>query len=155
MLRTNAEAERLDSEQTALAYQRLAKVERAFRSLKSVDLKVRPIHHRLAERVRAHVLIAMLAYYVEWHMRQALAPLLFDDELGGGEGRSERAKAKASRKRTAAGLPVQSFQDWLKDLATIVKNTIEPVAAGLEPFEMITRPTPTQQAALELLGVKL
>lgn len=163
VLRTNAEAERLDSKQTVLAYKRLAKVERAFRSLKSVDLKVRPIHHRLAERVRAHVLIAMLAYYVEWHMRQALAPLLFDDELGGGERpspvapatRSGRAKAKASRKRTAAGLPVQSFQDWLKDLATIVKNTIEPAEPGLEPFEMTTRPTPTQQAALELLGVKL
>jgi len=76
VLRTNVTVEQLDREQTVLAYKRLATVERAFRSLKSVDLNVRPIHHRLQERVRAHVFLVMLAYYVEWHMRQALAPVL-------------------------------------------------------------------------------
>jgi hypothetical protein len=84
VLRTSVSAEWLDRDQTVLAYKRLAAVERAFRCLKSVDLNVRPIHHRLPDRVRAHVLIAMLAYYVKWHVRRAPAPLLFDDELSGG-----------------------------------------------------------------------
>ena len=156
VLRTNVSVERLDREQTVLAYKRLATVERAFRSLKSVDLNVRPIHHRLPDRVRAHVFLAMLAYHVEWHMRQALAPVLFDDEEHG-ETRSspvapavrpEKAQAKALRKRTQENWPVQSFQDWLKDLATIVKNTIQPRLKSLPAFEVITRPTPTQQHAL-------
>jgi transposase len=163
VLRTNTPAERLDAAETVLAYKRLARVERAFRTLKSVDLEMRPIRHRLAERVRAHVLLAMLAYYVEWHLRQALAPLLFDDEHGGGERsspvapavRSEAARAKASSKRTAEGWPVQSLRDWLGDLATIAKNTIQPAATGVEPFDVITRPTPAQRQALELLQVSL
>ena len=163
VLRTNLATEQLDCQQTVLAYKRLAAVERAFRSLKSVDLKVRPIHHRLAERVRAHVLLAMLAYYVEWHMRQALAPVLFDDEEHGGlrsspvapAVRSEKAQAKALRKRTEENWPVQSFQDWLKDLATIVKNTVQPHLKSLPSFEVITRPTAAQQNALQLLDVSV
>jgi hypothetical protein len=163
VLRTNVPSERLDREQTVLTYKRLSAVERAFRSLKSVDLNVRPIHHRLPDRVRAHVFVAMLAYYVEWHMRRALAPVLFDDELRGGPRsspvspavRSEKAKAKARTKRTEENWPVQSFQDWLKDLATIVKSTIEPKLQSLPAFEVITRPTPPQQHALKLLGVSL
>jgi transposase len=163
VLRTNVPSERLDRDQTVLAYKRLAAVERAFRSLKSVDLKVRPIHHRLPDRVRAHVFLAMLAYYVEWHMRRALAPVLFDDELNGGPRsspvapavRSEKAKAKARTKRTEDDWPVQSFQDWLKDLATIAKNTIQPKLKSLPAFEVITRPTPAQQHALKLLGASL
>ncbi|HXY49862.1 MAG TPA: IS1634 family transposase [Terriglobales bacterium] len=163
VLRTNVTVEQLNREQTVLAYKRLASVERAFRSLKSVDLNVRPIHHRLPERVRAHVFLALLAYYVEWHMRQALAPVLFDDEEHGQTRsspvapavRSEKARTKALRKRTENDWPVQSFQDWLKDLATIVKNTIQPRLQSLPAFEVITRPTPAQQHALQLLNVSL
>jgi transposase len=163
VLRTNVPVERLDRDQTVLAYKRLATVERAFRSLKSVDLHVRPIHHRLPDRVRAHVLLAMLAYYVEWHMRRALAPLLFDDELHGGPRtsvvapavRSDQAQAKAFHQRTADNWPVQSFQNWLQDLATIVKNRIQPKLKSVPAFEVITRPTPSQQHALQLLGAYL
>lgn len=119
MLRTSVSIAQLDREQTVLAYKRLATVERAFRSLKSVDLNEPPIHHRLPERVRAHVFLAMLTYYVEWHMRQALAPVLFNDEEHGGTRwspvspavRSETAQGKALRKRTPDNWPVQSFQD--------------------------------------------
>ena len=163
VLRTSVDALRLDREQTVLAYKRLATVERSFRSLKSVDLNVRPIYHRASDRVRAHVFTAMLSYYVEWHMRQALAPVLFDDEQGGGQRlspvapatRSPEARAKARSQRTADHWPVQSFQDWLKDLATIVKNRIEPRLRSLQPFEMTTRPTAAQQYALELLHARL
>jgi len=163
VLRTNVSVEQLDREQTVLAYKRLATVERAFRSLKSVDLNVRPIHHRLPNRVRAHVFLAMLAYYVEWHMRQTLAPVLFDDEEHGETRsspvapavRSEKARAKALRKHTEENWPVQSFQDWLRDLATIVKSTIQPHLKSLPSFEVITRPTPAQQHALQLLAVSL
>ncbi|MFN3326796.1 MAG: IS1634 family transposase [Bryobacteraceae bacterium] len=163
VLRTSVCEREMDRDQTVLAYKRLASVERAFRSLKSVDLNVRPIYHRLPDRVRAHILIAMLAYYVEWHMRQALAPVLFDDEQRGGERpspvapavRSPEAQAKARTKRTADGWPVQSFQDWLKDLATIVKNRIQPKLHSLPAFEVTTRPTPSQQYALNLLRLRL
>ena len=163
VLRTNVSVGQLDREQTVLAYKRLAGVERAFRSLKSMDLKVRPIHHRLPDRVRAHVFLAMLAYYVEWHMRQAWAPILFDDEDHGERRsspvapavRSQKAQSKAWRKRTQDNWPVQSFQDWLKDLATIAKNTIQPRVKSLSAFEVITRPTPVQQHALQLLALSL
>jgi transposase len=163
VLRTSVAEQHLDRDQTVLAYKRLAAVERAFRSLKSVDLNVRPIHHRLPDRVRAHVFLAMLAYYVEWHMRQALAPVLFDDEQRGGERkspvdpavRSEEALQKARTGRTANGYPVQSFQDWLRDLGTIAKNLIQPRLQSLPTFEVTTRPTDSQRYALELLGVKL
>lgn len=146
-----------------MAYKRLVVVEQAFRSLKSVDLNVRPIHHHLPDRVRAHVFIAMLAYYVEWHMRQALAPVLFDDQLHGGERpsvvapatRSPLAQAKARHKRTAENWPVQSFQDWLRDLATICKNKIQPKIKPLASFELITCPTSSQQHALDLLKATL
>jgi hypothetical protein len=163
VLRTCVSAQFLDGEQTVQAYKRLAVVEQAFRSLKSVDLHVRPIRHREPDRVRAHVLLVMLAYYVEWHMRQALAPVLFDDEQRGGARpspvapavRSPEARQKARQQRTADNWPVQSFQDWLKDLGTIVKNRIQPRLPSLPAFEMITRPTPSQQYALELLRVRL
>ena len=163
VLRTSVAEQCLDNEQTVLAYKRLASVERAFRSLKSVDLHVRPIYHRASDRVRAHVLLAMLAYYVEWHMRQALAPVLFDDEQSGEQRnspvaparRSPEARQKARRKRTLDNWPVQSFQDWLKDLATIVQNRIQPRLPSLPAFTVTTRPTPSQQYALQLLRVRL
>ncbi len=161
VLRTSVKSEQATADRTVLAYKRLAAVERAFRSLKSVDLHVRPIHHRLADRVKAHVLLCMLAYYVEWHMRRKLAPLLFDDEHPGQRSgsavsraeRSDSAAIKAQTKSTAGNLPVQSFQDWLKDLATVVRNRIQPKLKSIPPFDVITRRTEAQQRAFDLLGV--
>lgn len=161
VLRTSVKPQQATADQTVLAYKRLAGLERAFRSLKSVDLHVRPIHHRLADRVRAHVLICMLAFYVAWHMRQKLAPLLFDDEHPGQRNgsavspaqRSASAATKAQTKRAVDHLPVQSFQDWLKDLATIVRNRIQPRLRAIPPFDVKTRPTEAQKRAFALLGV--
>jgi hypothetical protein len=143
-------------------------VEQAFRSLKSIDLKIRPIFHRLAERVKAHVFLCMLAYYVEWHMRKALAPILFDDHEPGDAAksrpnmvapaeRSTAAKRKAKTKMTDDNLPVHSFRTLLADLATITKNTVEIERIGNDParFEKLAQPTPLQQRAFDLLGVKL
>ena len=163
IVRSNVEPEQFDAAQTVRAYKDLAKVERAFRSLKTVDLKVRPIHHRRADRVRAHVLLCMLAYYVEWHMRQALKPLLFDDHdpadaerqrasVVQKAQRSRAAKAKASSKRTADDLPVHSFRTLLADLGTLTVNTMR-VADGDATFTMLTEPTPVQKRCFELLGV--
>jgi hypothetical protein len=166
VIRSSVPAEALDPEQTVRAYKSLSQVERAFRSFKTVDLKVRPIHHWLADRVRAHVLLCMLAYYVEWHMREALAPILFDDDdRAAAEAsrtspvasakRSTKAERKAATKRTADDGPVHSFQTLLADLATIVKNRIKPNVPRAETFEKITRPTAAQQRALDLLGIQL
>jgi len=164
VVRTSVPAGQFSSEATVRWYKQLAVVERAFRSMKTVDLKVRPIGHRKADRVRAHVLLCMLAYYVEWHMRKALAPMLFDDnDRAGGEARrasvvapaqrSERAEQKARTKRTDDGAPVHSFQSLLRDLATIAKNRVKPQIEGAPSFDKITSPTPLQSKAFELLGV--
>jgi len=162
VLRTSLNSQRLDAAQTVRSYKRLAQVERAFRTLKSQELEIRPIHHRLAGRVRAHVLVCLLAYYVEWHMRRALAPLLFADEQPQQQTspvaparRSASAQAKARTKRTPHGLAVQSFRDLLRDLATIVKNRIRPVLKSVAPFDIVTRPTLLQKHALQLLGLTL
>ncbi len=166
VIRTNVPDDVMDAEASVGAYKRLSVVERAFRSYKTVDLKVRPIYHHLADRVRAHVFLCMLAYYVEWHMRQALAPVLFDDDakeeaeqlrdsIVAPAERSPKALRKARRKRTDEDLPVHSFQTLLKDLATITKNTIAPKIKGAQPFSMITSPTAFQKKALELLRVNL
>ena len=164
VIRTSVPAETLTAESAVRSYKRLAEVERAFRSPKTVDLQVRPIYHRKDERVRAHILLCVLAYYVEWHMRRALAPILFDDhDKKAGESlrasvvaparRSPGAELKALTKRSEENEPVGSFQSLLADLATIVKNRHRPkAAAGLE-FEIITTPTPHQQNALDLLEV--
>ena len=166
IVRTSLPASEMDAEATVRAYKRLSRVERAFRSLKTVDLKVRPVYHRTAERVRAHVLLCMLAYYVEWHMRERLKPLLFDDEdpAAAAAARksvvaparvSESAQRKAMTKRNTDGLPTHSFTTLLSDLATVVSNTVAPRLPGAEPFEVLTRPTPLQRKAFELLGVCL
>ena len=163
IVRSNVEPERFDAARTVLAYKDLSKVERAFRSLKSVDLKVRPLHHRRADRVRAHVLLCMLAYYVEWHMRRDLAPLLFDDHDPAAAAqnrtsavaparRSPAALAKAGRKRTEDDLPVHSFRTLLADLGTLAANTMQ-VAGAEGAFTLQTQPTPLQQRCFELLGV--
>jgi hypothetical protein len=166
VIRTSVSKEELDTEEIVRAYKDLTGVERAFRSYKTVDLKVRPIYHYLANRVRAHVFLCMLAYYIEWHMRKALAPLLFDDhDKARGQALrgsvvapaepSPKAQRKAQTKRTAEGLPVHSFQTLLADLATIIKNRIQPKIPGVEAFDQVTRPTPPQQQALDLLRVRL
>jgi len=166
VIRTSVKQEALTSRQVVASYKSLSGVERAFRSLKTVDLHVRPIHHRLPDRVRAHIFLCMLAYYVEWHMRQLLAPLLFDDEdkqqaqaartsSVAPATRSSSAKRKARTKLTADGLKVHSFQTLLADLATITKNKIQPTDKVTAAFDMLTRPTALQQRAFDLLSVKL
>jgi hypothetical protein len=167
IIRTSVKSETLEAAQTVRAYKSLSTVEQAFRSYKTVDLKVRPIYHRLEQRVKAHVFLCMLAYYVEWHMRKALAPLLFDDEkvteqpeeqssVVAPSKRSKKARAKAATKKTSEKLPVHSFRTLMADLATIVKNKFQ--SNGLEAsltFEKITQPTPLQQKAIDLLEVSL
>lgn len=165
IVRSNVEPEQFDAALTVRAYKDLSNVERAFRSLKSVDLKVRPIHHRRPDRVRAHVLLCMLAYYVEWHMRRTLAPILFDDhDRDGAEQRrrsvvaparrSQAADAKAGRKRTDDGLPVHSFRTLLADLGTMTANTMQADdAKDGDTFTLQTRPTPVQERCFQLLGV--
>jgi len=161
VIRTSVPAEALSSEKVVGHYKGLSDVERAFRSLKSVDLKIRPIYHHLADRVRAHVLLCMLSYYVEWHMRRALAPILFDDDdpqaaqsarqsIVSPAERSPKAKNKDSFKRTEEGLPVHSFQTLLKDLATLTRNEVR---VGDQTLHMLSAATPVQQRALDLLKV--
>ncbi len=165
VVRTSLPAGELDAEGAVRAYKRLSAVERAFRSLKTVDLKVRPVFHRTADRVRAHVFLCMLAYYVEWHMRARLKPLLFDDHdpAAAAAARasivaparvSEAAREKARSKRTADGLPVHSFRTLLGDLATVARNRVAPRLPGAEPFDILTRPTALQREAFKLLGVR-
>src|SRR5262247_812493 len=165
IVRTSVPRDLLSTADTVRAYKSLATVERAFRSLKTVDLHVRPIGHRLAERVRAHVFLCMLAYYVEWHMRQALAPLLFDDDdKAAGEARrasvvapaqrSPRAQRKTRTRRTDEGLPIHSFQTLLADLATVTQKRIR-LGASRTETTMLTTPTPLQPRAFDLLQVAL
>lgn len=166
IIRTRLTAETMNTENTVRAYKNLSVVERAFRSMKTMDINVRPIHHRLAHRVRAHVFLCMLAYYVEWHMRKSLASVLFDDDdTSAGDAlrtsvvaparRSRRARRKASIKRTEDGMPVHSFQTLLKDLATITKNHIKPKLFGNNTFNRITVPTSLQKNVFDLLHVRL
>jgi len=166
VIRTSVKKEVLSSQQVVASYKSLSGVERAFRSLKTVDLQVRPIHHRLPDRVRAHILLCMLAYYVEWHMRHLLAPILFDDDdkaqaqaarasIVAPAQRSASAKLKALTKQNGDGLKVHSFQTLLGDLATIVKNRIQPTDKSFVGFDKLTEPTVIQQRALDLLGVTL
>jgi hypothetical protein len=164
VIRTNVPDTELSAEEAVRSYKRLSTVERAFRSCKTVDLHVRPIYHQLPERVRAHVFLCMLAYYVEWHMRQKLAPLLFDDEdPAAGEAlrtsivapakRSPSAMLKAHTRRTVDNLPTHSFATLLKDLATLTRNRVQPKLLASPQFDTLTRPTSLQQRALSLLAV--
>jgi hypothetical protein len=161
VIRTSVPADQLSPTETVRAYKRLSGIERAFRSFKTVDLHVRPIYHHLPERVRAHVFLCMLAYYVEWHMRRALAPLIFDDEEpAAGDARrasivapaqrSPRAQRKAQRQQTEDGTAVHSFATVLRDMATVAKNRVR---LGDVEVDIITTPTPLQQRAFDLLGV--
>jgi len=163
VVRTSVRAEALTAHETVEAYKRLSVVERGFRVCKGSDLKVRPIHHRREDRVRAHVFLCMLAHYVRWHMERRLAPLLFTDHdpkagqkrrasVVAPAQRSEEADRKASRKRTEEGQPVHSFQTLLRDLATLTKNTVQ-VGEHIT-FDQITRPTPLQERIFHSLGVR-
>ena len=165
VIRTSVSVHEFSAEAAVRAYKDLSKVERAFRCIKTVDLKVRPIYHRLDERVRAHVFLCMLAYYVQWHIRRQLKPLLFDEEdVEGAEAlrssivapaqRSESARRKESTKRNEEGLPVHSFQSLLTDLATLSKNQIRRGDESSQTFWMLTEPTALQARAFKLLGVR-
>jgi hypothetical protein len=163
VIRTSLPADVLGTSAAVDSYKALENVERVFRGL-NTDLLIRPIRHRLADRVRAHVLIRLLAYYVTWHMQQQLAPVLFkDDDPATGRAartspvapaqRSPAALAKAATKTTSAGDPVHSLPTMLADLATIALNRIQPTDPNQPPFTLITTPTPLQRRTFDLLGV--
>jgi hypothetical protein len=163
VLRTSAASATMSDEETVLNYKRLAEVERAFRTLKGIDLQVRPIRHRLETRVRAHILLSMLAYYVQWHMIEAWAPLTFKDQADTEPARladpvapakrSPAALAKVHTRTLADGTPAMSFTRLLAHLASIVRNTMRPRSArpGEATFTLTTRPDPKQQQALDLI----
>ncbi len=165
VVRTSVSATVLGSEETVACYKRLSNVERLFRCMKTVDLKVRPIFHRLEDRVRAHVFICMLAYYVEWEMRHLLCPILFEDDdkeaaerarssIVARAERSDSAKAKIVEKRTADDFPVHSFQTLLSDLSTLAKIYMCAKIEGSPTFVQYTTPTRLQERAFQLLGVE-
>jgi hypothetical protein len=163
VLRTSVDAGGLGSGEVVSSYKALAQVERAFRAF-NTDLDIRPIRHHTEERVRAHVFLRMLSYYITWHMHDRLAPILFtDDDKAAAEtarpspvapaARSPHALAKAAAKHTEGGLAVHSFTSLLADLATICLNHIQPADPALPTFRLVTTPTPLQRHALDLLGV--
>lgn len=162
VIRTNVPKKQLGTADAVRSYKGLCEVERAFRSLKTVDLKIRPIHHRLEDRVRAHILLCMLAYHLEWHMREAWRELLFADEDLEAKNardpvapaqRSQEALEKITERTLEDGSPVHSFRTLLQDLATVVRNTCTTRGAktASPPFQMVTTPTGTQHRALQLL----
>jgi ribosome-associated translation inhibitor RaiA len=162
VIRTSATEADMSAEAAVLNYKRLAEVERAFRTLKGVDLQVRPIRHRLESRVKAHIFLSMLAYYVQWHLAEAWKPLLFADEAPADKARerdpvaparrSQTALAKVHSRRLADGAPALSFGGLLAHLSTIVRNTMRrtDASSGEAMFSLTTRPTPKQQQALDL-----
>ena len=162
IIRTSVEATRMAAADCVRNYKALANVERAFRSLKTVDLKVRPIHHRTADRVRAHILLCMLAYYVEWHMREAWRELMFADTDQAAKAtrdpvapaqRSQPALEKLARRTMADGTPIHSFSTLMAELGGVVRNTCRTPAAGTHDptFDIVTTPNPTQRHALDLI----
>ena len=162
IIRTSVPAAQMDAADCVRNYKALANVERAFRSLKTIDLKVRPIHHRLADRVRAHIFLCLLAYYVEWHLREAWRELMFADTEQESKAtrdpvaparRSKTALAKIASKQLDDGTPAHSFCTLLAELATIVRNTCRTPSAGNDAptFDVTTTPNPKQKRALELL----
>jgi transposase len=163
VVRSSVPAETMTSEEVVATYKSLSKVERAFRSMKSVDLHVRPIFHSNDDRIRAHVFLCMLAYYVEWHMRERLKDILFDDHqreaaeatrasVVAKAPRSDAAKRKDASKQTESGLPVQSFQDVLRDLATLSRSTVV-MCGSTTGIPIVTSATDYQRHVLSLLGV--
>jgi hypothetical protein len=163
IVRTSQPQSQLSAADAVRKYKSLAVVERAFRCLKGVDLLVRPIHHRTEDHVRAHVFLCMLAYYVDWHMRQALAPLLFhDEELDLDRAQrdpvapaqpSEAVRRKKHTRLAEDGLPLHSFQTLLAELATRCRNTAHLKADGAPTLQLVTELSPLQARAFQLLGL--
>jgi transposase len=162
VIRTSLSEQRISAEDTVRSYKLLTRVERAFRSFKTIDLKVRPIRHYLENRVRAHIFLCMLAYYVQWHMLEAWRPLLFCDEDQDAKAtrdpvapakRSEKARRKALTKKLDDETPVHSFKTLIAHLSQIVRNTCrrKGAAADALSFQMTTPPNPKQQMAYDLL----
>ena len=162
IIRTSVDAARMEAADCVRNYKALANVERAFRSLKTVDLKVRPIHHRTADRVRAHILLCMLAYYVEWHMREAWRELMFADTDQAAKAtrdpvapaqRSQQAQDKVASHTVEDGTPAHSFSTLMAELGSIVRNTCR--TPGIDPeaptFDLVTTPNATQRHALDLI----
>jgi hypothetical protein len=163
VIRSSLPAEAMGADELVAGYKALAQVERAFRSLKSVDLQIRPIYHWLAPRVRAHLFLCMLAYHVEWHMRERLKPILYDDHDKAAANRpsivapsepSPAAKRKRARHRTDQGTPLTSFRDLLRHLATLTLNTVTTPINPNDSFTVTATPTNLQTTAFELLDVK-
>ena len=163
IIRTSVTAQRMDGATCVRTYKSLAQVERAFRSIKTMDLKVRPIHHHLEDRVRAHIFLCMLAYYVEWHMREAWRELMFADEDQAAKlvrdpvapaKRSDAAMHKVRSRTLEDGSPTHSFQTLMKELETMVRNTCRTPNSGADApsFEITTMPSEKQKRALELIG---
>lgn len=164
VIRTSLPTKAMEHAQIVASYKSLSRVERAFRSLKTVDLEIRPIYHWLGDRVRAHVLLCMLAYHVEWHMRRALAPMLYEDEeketlLAMRSSpvtkapRSDSARTKDANHRTSDGLAVHSFQSLVADLGTLCLNTLVTALNPNYGITVATRPTSNQAKAFDLLGI--
>ena len=164
IIRSNVESSRMSDEQVVGHYKNLASVERAFRSLKSIDIRVRPIHHRLADRVRSHIFLCMLAYYIEQQMRHLLAPLMFvDEEKAPAESRdsivspaprSESAQRKDASRRNAAGFRLSSFHDLLENLSSITRSSVIIAGHPNGRFNATSRPTPYQQEIIRHLGIE-
>ncbi len=165
VIRSSLPAEAMSAPELVAGYKALAKVERAFRSLKSVDLQIRPVYHWLAPRLRAHLFLCMLAYHLEWHMRQRLEPILHDDHDKPTAEKQRRsivapaepstaAKRKRARRRTDQGTPLTSFRDLLRHLATLTLNTVSTPLNPNYSFSLTATPTELQTKAFELLGVK-
>jgi hypothetical protein len=167
VLRTSVPTEALDAPAVVTAYKQLSYVERDFRHIKADDLALRPIHHRLEDRVKAHVLICMLAAYLVWHLRHTLAPLTYTDEQPPARDnpvtpaqRSTAATRKASRHHDDTDQPVRSFRGLLTHLATLTRNRIHITGTGTgtgtgTEFDQLTEPTPTQRRAFELLATPI
>ena len=164
VIRTSLTAEAMSAAETVQSYKNLSRVERAFRAIKRTDLEIRPIRHWSADRVRSHVLLCMLAYHVEWHLRAALAPLLFHDtDLDKAKAErsspvvktapSELAKAKKAHKLNADGLPVMAFATLLDHLGTLARNTVTTPFHGEHGFILYTQPTPLQAQAFKYLDI--
>jgi hypothetical protein len=164
VIRTSEPEDRLSAADAVRGYKDLAQVERVFRTLKGLDIRVRPIRHRIDRRVRAHIFLCLLAYYVEWHMRRALAPLLFDDEQLAGNRQhrdpvaparpSASAQQKKRQRVTPEGLPIQSFETLLATLARRCQNRCRLLCdPEAPPFYLLTDSSPLQQRAFELLGL--
>jgi hypothetical protein len=167
VIRTSLSADAMSAADAVRAYKDLARVERAFRTLKSVDLQIRPVHHWIEPRVRAHVFLCMLAYYVEWHLREAWAPILFHEHdraaaeterispvAAAAPSPSPAALRKRGRRRTDDGVPLSSFRDLMAHLATQTMNVVALAGAPAAAFTTTGKPTALQEAAFSMLGTE-